>query len=253
MENGEQFRNRLLGQFFGVLKKHSLWDSLIAKIKEKAFEMKSINLWKNKEKIKDLYEDLVKKNDGHETKALYAMLAMMKEDVETLQETEEISDIVLEIIEEMHSKKSYLYAEGLYFKGMCMMDHDEFRRAIQIFRDVINILKQVNEETHPLQIADTYNKIAFCNLNLEETKEAIEAAEKAHKYALSGNHTNSYPEAISLYLLAKLHKDTGDYANALMYFKQAVSKLSNHFKENHAIIQDVKSSIEILERSIEKR
>ena len=40
-----QFRNRILGVFFGTLKKHSLWEDLIHKIKKRAFELKGINLW----------------------------------------------------------------------------------------------------------------------------------------------------------------------------------------------------------------
>ena len=47
-----QFRNKILGLFFGTLKKHSLWEDLIKKIKKHAFDLKGVNLWKNKEKLK---------------------------------------------------------------------------------------------------------------------------------------------------------------------------------------------------------
>jgi len=45
-----QFRNKLLGLFFSSLKKHSLWESLISKIKKRTYDLRAINLWENHER-----------------------------------------------------------------------------------------------------------------------------------------------------------------------------------------------------------
>jgi hypothetical protein len=45
-----QFRDKVLGLFFGTLKKHSLWEGLISRIKKKMFDIKAVNLWANHEK-----------------------------------------------------------------------------------------------------------------------------------------------------------------------------------------------------------
>jgi len=49
-EEGLLFRNKLLGLFFSTLKKHSLWENLISKIKHKIYKEQNINIWQSNEK-----------------------------------------------------------------------------------------------------------------------------------------------------------------------------------------------------------
>ena len=49
-DDGLVFRNKLLGLFFSTLKKHSLWESLIRKIKERTYTLRGINLWQKHER-----------------------------------------------------------------------------------------------------------------------------------------------------------------------------------------------------------
>lgn len=44
-EDALQFRNKLLGLFFSTLKKHSLWENLIKKIKKRTYDLKEFKLW----------------------------------------------------------------------------------------------------------------------------------------------------------------------------------------------------------------